>query len=173
MAAVAATLLAPSCARKTGVEVVEEPSTAVVVGYPVGGEVLTGSPRHALPKATAFRMSGDYANHVAVTLSPQGELVYFPAVSDITAASKPLKIGDGWWLNRQGLSAGSVFLKYTFEEYAALPKTPSPKEIKAAVIPGATVTAFEQLPVSMQEAAANPTSLLQYIRVQPVMPMPE
>ncbi len=96
-----------------------------------------------LPKKTAFKMSGDYADHVAVTLDGAGNLTYYPAPGDITAASAPVKMGDGWWLNRQGLGPGSVFTRWTFAEYAALKETPSQEEIKAAIIPGACVTAFK------------------------------
>ena len=112
-------------------------------------------------KASAFKMSGDYANNVAVTLDDSGNLVYFPAVSDIRAGSKPTSIGDGWWLNRQGLGPNSVFTKWTFEEYMALPATPSPAEIKSAIIKGAEVTEFRQLPVPAAQAnVMEPANLL-------------
>ena len=117
-----------------------------------------------LPKAPAFRMSGDYADRVAVTLNADGSLAYYPAPSDITAQSAPLEIGDGWWLNRQGMGANSVFTKWTFAEDGKLPKAPSPEEIKASLLPGARVTDFEQLPVSPSDAAADPASCLQYIK---------
>lgn len=118
-----------------------------------------------MPKATAFRMSGDYADRVAVTLDADGNLLYYPAVTDITAASAPVEIGDGWWLNRQGIGPNSVFTKWTFAEYRALGKTPSQAEIKAAVIPGALVEAFRQLPLTMSQAAnESPASLLKYLK---------
>ena len=103
-------------------------------------------------KASAFKMSGPYSDNVAITISPQGTMTYFPAPSDISAQSRPVEIGDGWWLNMQGLGPGSVFTSYTFEEYARLSKTPSVDELKKAVIPGARVTAFETLSVSASEA---------------------
>ena len=89
---------------------------------------------------------------VAVTLNADGSLAYFPAPSDLTSASAPVEIGDGWWLNRQGLGPGSVFTKWTFDEYRALKSVPSAAEIKAAVIPGASVTEFKVLPVTASEA---------------------
>lgn len=111
-------------------------------------------------KASAFRMSGDYANNVAVTLNANGGLAYYPAPTDISAASAPKALGDGWWLNRQGLGPNSVFTKWTFEEYHALPSTPSQAEILAAIIPGATVTEYRQLPVSASQAMTMPTEEL-------------
>lgn len=113
-----------------------------------------------IPKASAFRMSGDYADRVAVTLDGAGNLVYYPAPSDISAASRPTAIGEGWWLNRQGLGPGSVFTSWTFDEYRSLAKTPTPAEIKSAVIPGAVVTDFRRLPVSLTEASSLPAAEL-------------
>lgn len=118
----------------------------------------------ALPNATAFRMSGDYSNNVAVTLSPQGELLYFPAPSDITAYSAPQELVDGWWLNNQGLGPNSVFTKYTFAEYAALPDVPSPEQIKMSVIPGAKVTQFIELPMKVGETRGNLEEVKAYLK---------
>lgn len=140
MAAGAALLLC-GCSQKSNTMVIRVPSTG---GVAFNGAVTkpTGSVA-MLPKKTAFKMSGDYADHVAVTLDAAGNLVYYPAPSDISAASAPVKMEDGWWLNRQGLGPGSVFTRWTFAEYAALKKTPSQEEIKKAIIPGACVTAFK------------------------------
>lgn len=108
--------------------------------------VVMGSGVRSLPKATAFKMNGDYANQVGVTIGSDGKLTYFPAPTDITANSAPVSLGDGWWLNRQGLSAGSVFTRWTFEEYSKLKKVPAPEEILKAVIPGSKVESFTVLP---------------------------
>lgn len=107
----------------------------------------------AVPSATVFRMSGNYANNVAVTLGENGELTYFPAPSDITADSEPVKLKDGWWLNRQGLGPNSVFTRYTFAEYAALPTVPTPEQIKNEIIPGAKVIEFVEIPMNPDYAA--------------------
>ncbi len=119
-----------------------------------------GQPAAMMPKATAFRMTGDYADHVAVTIGDGGRLTYFPAPTDITANSAPLEIGDGWWLNRQGLGPGSVFTKWTFTEYRALKSVPTQDEIKTAIIPGACVSEFRRLDVTPNEAARDPHALL-------------
>lgn len=116
---------------------------------------LGGSPVKMIPKATAFRMTGDYADHVAVTLGADGQLTYFPAPSDISERSKPLDLGGGWWLNRQGFGENSVFTKYTFEEYSRLEHTPSPSEIMESVIPGAKVSEMTVLPYPVNQAAEH------------------
>lgn len=113
---------------------------------------VRGGSVNTMPKATVFKIEGKYADHVAVTLGPDGNLSYFPAPSDISAASVPVALGDGWYLNCQGIGANSVFTKWTFEEYKALSKVPSPDEIKAAIIPGARIEDFRTLPVTASEA---------------------
>lgn len=126
---------------------------------------IGSKPQYRVLKATAFKMSGDYADHVAVTLGADGRLLYYPAPSDLSAASVPTEIGDGWWLNRQGIGEGSVFTKWTFDEYRALKSVPSQEEIKAAIIPGARVTAFRNLAVPASEAARmTPAELMEYLK---------
>ena len=137
-------LILASCSHKNAA--VSEGLTAVPV------EV---TPVSYMPKATLFKMSGPYADKVAVTLQPDGTLSYYPAPGDITADSEPEYIGKGWWLNRQGIGAGSVFTDWTFAQYAALPQTPSTSEIKAHIIPGARVTEFMRTDVPMTEAAGQ------------------
>ena len=118
----------------------------------VAPSIAASEPRNVVAKASAFKMSGDYADRVAVTVGANGRLTYFPAPSDITSDSAPLALGDGWYLNRQGIGPNSVFTKWTFEEYMALGKVPTPQEILDAVIPGAMVTEFVTLPVTASEA---------------------
>ena len=128
-------------------------------------EPIGSKPVGVVLKATAFKMSGDFAGHVAVTLGSNGRLAYFPAPTDISEYSQPVEIGDGWWFNRQGLGPQSVFTKWTFAEYMALPQTPSADEIKAAIIPDACVTDFRQLPITASEAnQLPPASLLKYLQ---------
>lgn len=118
--------------------------------------VTLSSPTSAmLPNATAFRMSGDYQNNVGITLNQNGVITYFPAPTDITADSAPISLGNGWWLNCQGIGPNSVFTKYTFAEYAELSTIPSPEQLKKDVIPGARVTQFIELPMKLSEALNN------------------
>lgn len=121
-------------------------------------------PLGMIPKATAFRMTGDYANNVAVTLGPDGNITYFPAPSDISKRSIPTSLGDGWYLNNQGISANSVFTKYTFDEYSKLSEVPSPQQLKEAIIPGARVENMIQLPYSINEAQNNIQGIKDYLK---------
>lgn len=164
--------LLASCSPHTYVK-----KDSVVVGYgktvaPVTEDsdpspapiVVQQKPMGMIPKATAFRMTGDYANNVAVTLGLDGSLTYFPAPSDISKRSVPTSLGDGWYLNNQGINANSVFTKYTFEEYAKLPAVPTPQQLKDAIIPGARVENMVQLPYSVNEAQNNIREIKDYLK---------
>lgn len=131
------------------------------VTYPVSSGKVVAQPfnkenSNFMLKATVFRMSGDYADNVAITLRPDGTLAYYPAPSDISGQSRPVSLGNGWWLNRQGLGPGSVFTRFTFEEYARLKNTPSQKELIDAIIPGAKVIEMRRLDIPASEAARDP-----------------
>ncbi|MDE7412290.1 MAG: hypothetical protein K2N05_00685 [Muribaculaceae bacterium] len=116
----------------------------------------TGSrPLSMVLKASAFKMTGDYSNNVAITLNSDGSLAYYPAPSDISSTSRPVDLGNGWWLNCQGISPTSVFTRYTFEEYSKLAQTPTQAELKAAIIPGAYVSEWKQLSVPASQALSN------------------
>ena len=117
-----------------------------------------------MPNATVFKMSGDYADKVGVTLNSDGTLAYYPAPADISALSAPYRLDDGWWLNRQGISSKSVFTKWTFEEYANLPATPTQQEIIDAIIPGARVTEMVTLPIPANEALSHPSDCNKYLK---------
>ncbi len=112
---------------------------------------LTGGVAY-IPRATVFRMSGPYADHVAVTLGADGNLTYFPAPTDISENSLPVYLGKGWWLNRQGLGPNSVFTTWTMAEYAKLTSTPTAAQIKAHIIPDARVTEFRSTSVLLPDA---------------------
>ena len=119
--------------------------------------------KNFIPNATAFRMNGDYSKNVAITLSSDGEIIYFPAPSDITADSEPIPLVEGWWLNCQGFGPNSVFTKYTFSEYAALPEVPSPEQLKMDIIPGARVTQFIELPIKIGNASNELEKIKDYL----------
>lgn len=137
----------------------------VTLPEPAPGRLIGSAPQNVLPKATVFKMTGDYADRVAVTLGPDGRLSYFPDPSDISEFSRPESLGEGWYLNRQGIGPNSVFTKWTFEEYSKLDKVPSVSEIKEAIIPGARVKEFITLPVSFNEAQdMKPSEILKLIK---------
>lgn len=161
-----------SCSHKSNIVTISTTSTSTTsenvispgTPVPLENNIMNSRPNLARLRATLFKMSGNYANNVAVTLDANGNLIYFPAPTDLSAESVPQEVGEGWWLNRQGLGANSVFTKYTFEEYRALKTVPTPDEIKAAIIPGARVTEFRRLVLPASEARGlEPKELLKYL----------
>ena len=120
----------------------------------------------AVLHATVFRMNGDYADKVAVSLNQDGSLAYYPDPSDISEQSAPKAIGNGWYLNLQGIGPQSKFTSYTFEEYRNLKQPPTHKELLESIIPEASVTEFIELPFTTSEALENPGKCFQYIPVQ-------
>lgn len=159
MSALMVAAVLASCSHRVSQNVeIPQPQTVSPRGTDIGY-----GPASAPPNATAFRMNGEYADNVAVTLGSDGELTYFPAPSDITSLSRPKSLGKGWWLNCQGISQNSVFTRYTFDEYSQLPTVPTPEQIKAAVIPGSAVTRMVQLPLSLEDARRNLTFMKRYI----------
>ncbi len=150
--------LGSGCSKKTAE--IESPE---VVMIPANRVIMDSRP-YAVLKATVFQMSGDYANNVAITLNSDGKVAYYPAPSDISASSAPVNLGGGWWLNRQGISANSVFTKYTFEEYSKLQKAPTPEELKEAVIPGAKVTRMVRTDIPASEASAKIKELKTFVK---------
>ena len=167
--AIISALITIGCAKKnlsadstSAVNEGETPILAELMKDP--GHMMNSKPVNFLPKATAFKMSGNYADNVAVTFDTSGRLIYFPAPSDISLQSRPLPLGNGWYLNRQGISQNSVFTKWTFKEYSSLQKVPTIEEIKNAVIPEAKITEFVTLPVTASEALQmSPADILSLI----------
>lgn len=139
-------------------------SKPVLVSGDVNPQPLESRPLGMVLKASAFRMNGDYANNVAITLNHDGSVAYYPAPTDISDNSKPLDLGNGWWLNRQGISANSVFTKYTFADYRKLAAAPTPEQLKDAVIPGAHVVEMVRLPYPASEAQSHLNDIKEYLK---------
>ena len=157
--------MAGACSKKTADSASAQESQGLTEQVTMNGVAIgyrNSKPMNTIPKASAFRMSGDYADNVAITIR-NGSLSYFPDPSDISDNSRPIDLGNGWWLNRQGISANSVFTKYTFDEYAALKKVPSVKERKPSIIPGARVTEMRELPFTINEAPAHLDSIRSFL----------
>lgn len=151
--------LAVSCSSKRETAVSAASATAPTV-RPLGGK-----PVSAIPKAVIYKMNGDYSHLVPVSLDASGErLLSYPAPSDLTAASVPLPIGNGWYLDRRGgVGKNTAFLKYTYAEYMALPSAPTPAELLSDIVPQAKVTEMKALPITINQALADTAALKQYV----------
>lgn len=158
--AAAGAIIASGChAAKQGTGSTGSPAESVSPSLVLSPQTVpAGSVRQApavIPKAVAYRMSGPYADNVPVNVDAAGEIVSYPAPSDLGPDSAPVDLGDGWWLDRRGVSTGSVFTRYTYGEYRSLAAPPSLAELKSAIIPGARVTEAVALPMTLPEAEAD------------------
>lgn len=124
----------------------------------------SSQPAAALPKAVVYQTNGDYNNNVSINVGPGNKIISYPAPTDVSAASSPIAVGDGWLLDRRGgVGANTVFLKYTYSEYSQLPAAPSPDQLLEAIIPGAKVTRIKILPITANEAIADPSLVSKYL----------
>lgn len=133
---------------------------------------IVGSAPMAMPKGLLYKTSGDYDNNVPVQMGAGGELISFPAPTDIPANPEPLRLAYGWLLSPVGVTVNSVFTRWTYAEYRALPQPPTPDEIRAAVIPGGKVTMTMQLPMTQSEALADTTAVNEFIMANQVIVAP-
>ena len=84
----------------------------------------------ALPHVCIYRMRADYANLVPITLDgTRTKVVAYPAPTDLNETQKPVPLGNGWYWDRRGVSAGTAFTDFTYEQYADLPEAPSHAEL--------------------------------------------
>jgi hypothetical protein len=123
-------------------------------------------PSRRMPKAMLYKTSGNYLNNVPVQLNADGTLLSYPSPTDIPENPTPLQLNDGWLLSPIGITAQSVFTRYTYAEYRALKQAPSPDELLKAVIPGAKVTATLQVPVAPSEALTDTAAVNNFIATQ-------
>ena len=105
-----------------------------------------GRPASMVAMTHIYKTNGDYADCVPVTLNASGtEVVSFPSPSDLTDAT-PVKLADGYLLDRRGVGVNTAFTRYTYAEYSKLSQAPSPEELLKSVIPGAKVTEIVEMP---------------------------
>lgn len=127
-----------------------------------GARPIASKPRIVI-NALLYKTAGDYSDYVPVQLAQDGSLLSFPAPTDIPESPRPVQLADGWLLSPVGVTARSVFTRYTWEEYRALPAAPTPGQLLEAVIPGSGVTATLAAPFPAQEALADTTAVNNFI----------
>lgn len=115
----------------------------------------------ALPPAVIYKTNGNYEDHVTAAYDPATRtFTYYPAPTDISVASQPMKMNNGWLLDRQGgIGPNTVFLKWTYAEYSHLKTVPTVQQLEQAIIPGARVTEVHSLDITANQAIADPASV--------------
>ncbi len=115
-----------------------------------------------VPRAIIYRTNGDYDQNVPITMDGN-RIVSFPAPSDLRSAT-PLPLADGYLLDRRGISQNSVFITYTYPEYASLSEAPTIDALKSAIIPGARITRIVRLPMTLSTAQSDTAAINRLIR---------
>lgn len=82
----------------------------------------------AMPPVVIYKTKGNYNDLVPVGFdSASGRIISYPAPTDIKIGGElmtPLKLRDGFLLDRRGIGPNSVFLDITYSEYAAYAGSP-------------------------------------------------
>lgn len=107
-------------------------------------------PAKAVAKVHIYKTNGDYDNYVPVSLdASRKQIMSFPAPSDLSESSMPVKLDNGYLLDRRGVGENTAFTRYTYKEYMALQEAPAPSELIKAIIPDARVTEIVEMPFTV------------------------
>ena len=91
-------------------------------------EKMSEGQKVAGPPVYIYKTRNDYYDKVPVTLSDdQSGIVSYPDIRDVYKGGEPAyptKLEGGFLLDNRGIDQNTAFLSVTYEEYAALPKTP-------------------------------------------------
>lgn len=116
-----------------------------------------------IPRALIYRTDGDYQHNVPITVGPDGNIISFPAPTDLRYTS-PVPVADGWLLDRRGVGERTRFTRYTYAQYETLATPPTLEQLRQAIIPGARVTQAYSLPMTNSEAANDTAAVNTLIR---------
>ena len=91
----------------------------------------------ALAPMIIYKTTGNYDNLVPVTMDEtKTRITSYPAPGDLYyrgVLAMPQSLMEGYLLDRRGISANTVFTDYTYQEYAAMDKTPSIEELMSHI----------------------------------------
>lgn len=120
-------LVGACCTHKEAQPTVQQPGTE----QSDSAVAVTG------PPTIVYRTRVDVGDAVPITLSADGkEIVSYPHPSDLRAGdayATPTPLGEGYLLDNRGIGPNTVFLKWTYAEYAALPQVPTLLELQDAI----------------------------------------
>lgn len=128
----------------------EVPADVHVAGT---ASLQSAGPSAYVPKAVVYRTNGDYAGNVPVRFdASRGVLVSYPAPSDLRRECAPVKLADGWLLDRLGVGTNTVYTHYTVDDYRSLTQVPSVSCLVDSIIQGSAVVDMVELPFTTSEA---------------------
>jgi len=90
------------------------------------------------PRVFVYKTSDNYYLHVPVILSKDKKtVVSYPAPTDLFYNGDlafPVKLENGYLLDRRGIGEGCAFLQWTYYEYSRLDKTPDQEELLKMIL---------------------------------------
>lgn len=90
------------------------------------------------PQVVIYKTKDNYFMHVPVSLSADKlSLTSYPAPSDVFYngdLAYPVKLENGYLLDRRGINEGCAFLKLTYYEYSRLDHTPTQEELMNLIL---------------------------------------
>lgn len=85
-----------------------------------------------------YKTRVDHFHHVPITLnSTKEKITSYPAPTDLYYEGElalPVKLKEGFLLDRRGISVNTVFTSYTYEEYSKLESAPPIGELMERII---------------------------------------
>jgi hypothetical protein len=85
-----------------------------------------------------YKTKADYSNNVPVIMNAEKTIILsYPSPSDLVVAkklTKPVKLDNGFWLDRRGIGQNVAFTSFNYEEYAQLDEAPSPGMLMINII---------------------------------------
>lgn len=101
-----------------------------------------------IPNVQICKTNGDYSNYISTFTDNERKIIcYLP--SPERTGNPPRKLAQDFYLF--GGDKNTVFLRWTLDEYRALPEIPDPKVMLSKIIPDARVTLCYELPFRIGE----------------------
>lgn len=154
------------CKSKKAVTEGEVDTEETMLPTPVETPALVpGGMASMVPSAVVYKTVSDYFDNVPVALSLDGQdLLSYPDPSDITPEQMPIKLHDGYLLDRRGIANNVAFTSYSYEEYSNLKSLPTKNQLMRSIVCKAPLAAMYRLPITASEAAADTAAVNNYIR---------
>lgn len=90
------------------------------------------------PHEIVYKTKADYFKNVPVILNDEKNMVLtYPAKEDLKRGDEyqyPVKLKDGWLLDKRGININVAFLNISYEEYYKLEELPTPDSLFEMII---------------------------------------
>ena len=106
--------------------------------YKKNPDKLSLSSKLPSPQVIIYKTKGDYSRLVPVILSKDKKsVISYPDIKDVKRGDSytyPTSLQKGYWLDNRGISEDVAFIRLTYKEYAALPRTPLAEELYGMIL---------------------------------------